>query len=114
MILFRRVLLPLKLPMLVQIVDALIILILINKVKYNFLFGYSQYFDDFSYCLQNVASTGLLAASFSLVNELDEREKNQDFFIDTFHKNINSKYPPIDECTETCIVKITSFRKITR
>lgn len=69
MILFRRALLPLKLPMLLQIIDALIILILINKVKYNFLLGYSQYLDDFPYCLQNVASTGLLAARFSLVNE---------------------------------------------
>lgn len=39
-------------------------------------------------------------------------KKNQDFFIDTFHKNINREYPPIDECTETRIVKITSFRKI--
>lgn len=38
--------------------------------------------------------------------------KNQDFFIDTFHKNINREYLPIDECTETRTVKITSFRKI--
>lgn len=53
-----------KLSMLLQFMDALIILIFINyaidKVKYKFLFEHSQYFDDCPYRL--LSSTGLVAA----------------------------------------------------